>query len=398
MAGLKSRLRSGAMDSFKARLHPRVIVTPEHRAFVQKALLSSALQGRMVLQGIEPPAEYLEISLTTVSLDSNFDASIDISFEGADAGSTTSLLLDSGNSVLIVPRWEDIAALPNAGTDYRILGTGPEPWGCPANIVQGPIKLATTHGQTVTLNNCVFYACTGGPPAGGDRTANFGAGCLSPWSGSGWNTPAGIPVAMQAPLSYNTDYPYAEFSYAPLDQVLGARGTPTVTTDGSYLRLYKALPDGYQMMAIIPQLEWMALKAEGLSIGGVQTLWPGTIQPQIAMIDTGGGPVFLSDPSGLLYDKQWPDPVANPLWTSSSVNCQSSRDSIEVQLGDGTTSISYAIDPSSLPAAVQGLTLVMCETNAYMMGQQGMNIGGISALVNYVLVDYRDAQVGLKAK
>jgi hypothetical protein len=33
-----------------------------------------------------------------------------------------------------------------------------------------------------------------------------------------------------------------------------------------------------------------------------------------------------------------------------------------------------------------------------MMEQQGMNIGGISALVNSVLIDYADRKVGFKAK
>jgi hypothetical protein len=47
---------------------------------------------------------------------------------------------------------------------------------------------------------------------------------------------------------------------------------------------------------------------------------------------------------------------------------------------------------------VQGLTLVMCKLNSFMMGKQGMNTGGISALVNYILVDYQQSQVGLKPK
>jgi hypothetical protein len=33
-----------------------------------------------------------------------------------------------------------------------------------------------------------------------------------------------------------------------------------------------------------------------------------------------------------------------------------------------------------------------------MRGYDGMNIGGTSALFNYILVDYASAKVGLKAK
>jgi hypothetical protein len=47
---------------------------------------------------------------------------------------------------------------------------------------------------------------------------------------------------------------------------------------------------------------------------------------------------------------------------------------------------------------VQWLTLVMGELNSFMTGQQGMNIGGLSALVNYILADYQKFQVGLKPK
>ena len=108
--------------------------------------------------------------------------------------------------------------------------------------------------------------------------------------------------------------------------------------------------------------------------------------------------MFLSDPNGYVYSKSWPDPVANPSWTSDSADCQSTSDTIIIELGDSMTSYTYGINTSDLPPTVQGLALVMCKVNSYMMGQQGMNIGGISALVNYVLVDFKGCRVGLKPK
>jgi len=36
--------------------------------------------------------------------------------------------------------------------------------------------------------------------------------------------------------------------------------------------------------------------------------------------------------------------------------------------------------------------------NELMQGQYGMNIGGLSALANYILVDYKNARVGFKPK
>jgi hypothetical protein len=116
------------------------------------------------------------------------------------------------------------------------------------------------------------------------------------------------------------------------------------------------------------------------------------------MIDTGGGPMFLSDPNGYVYEGAWPDPVDNPIWTCGSVKCQSTRGPVSVGLSDGKASMSYAIDPSLLPASAQGLTLVMCEMNEFMWGQQGMNVGGLSALFVDILVDYANARVGIKPK
>ena len=118
----------------------------------------------------------------------------------------------------------------------------------------------------------------------------------------------------------------------------------------------------------------------------------------VAIIDTGGGPVFLSDPNGYVYKTEWPDPADNPTWTSSSVACRSTADLIGIQVGDGTNAYSYVLDPSQFPQAAQGLTLVMCEENHYMMGQQGMNTGGITALTNYLMINYKDAKVGFKPK
>jgi hypothetical protein len=259
------------------------------------------------------------------------------------------------------------------------------------------VSLSTTAGATFVLDNCVFYACTADPPAGGDRTANFGAGCLSPWSASGWNTPDGVNVTLQAPLSYNTAYPFAVFDYASAATIQGA---PNVTqvVGGSSLVLSKTLPPGYTVFDILPQLEWMSVRPIVLSIGDTKTQWPGTIAAPIAVIDTGGGPVFLSDPNGYVYNTAWPDPVPNPDWTSSSDSCESTGDEIALTLGNGASSFSYTIDPSLFPRAMQGLTLVMCKANFYMMRQQGMNIGGISALVNRILIDYVGRRVGFQSK
>ena len=144
----------------------------------------------------------------------------------------------------------------------------------------------------------------------------------------------------------------------------------------------------------------MSLIPKSLTIGTVATQWPGAVTSPIAMVDTGGGPVFLSDPNGYVYNASWPLPATCPMWTSTSESCVCVSDDVTLELvaSDQSTSIKYTIHTSDLPPSVQGLTMVMCKVNRYMMGQQGMNIGGISALFNSILIDYANAKVGLKPK
>jgi hypothetical protein len=71
------------------------------------------------------------------------------------------------------------------------------------------------------------------------------------------------------------------------------------------------------------------------------------VEPIFPCGDTGGGPVFLSDPNGYVYRGTWPEPVANPCWTSPrSISCQSTKDKIVVAIGDKNNSFSYPIDTS----------------------------------------------------
>jgi hypothetical protein len=377
-------------------LHSSIDLTPAHRTAIRTAfaeLRSHSQEAFAAVPEAAAPASY-EFPLSTVSLNLNFDAYITVSFPGAPTGTSASLLVDSGNSMLIVPRWEDIQSIPGYQTTYTVLGASHEPWGCPANVVKGPIELIAANGTPFVIEDCVFYACTGNP-AGGSRTANLGTGCLNPWTSSSWNTPL-AGVTMQSPLSYS-NYPYAEFDYASAGQVMQAGGAGPALAGDSVLRLYAAAPDGYSMFAIIPNCEWMSLAPKSLRIGGTLTQWPGP-GAAIAMVDTGGGPVFLSDPDGFVYATHWPDDVANPDWAANSVSCQSTEASVGVELGDSNGSYTYTIDDSTFPPAVQGLTIVMCKQNQYMMGQRGMNIGGISALANYILIDFQNKRIGLKSK
>jgi hypothetical protein len=391
--GLEELGEGAAMTFFPQSLHPTVVRSPEIEAeaiakFEHFPRVETSFR-RTVSEQVPLP-DSVSIPLTTISASANFDAFINIAYRGQATGIATMLTVDSGNSMLVVPRWEDLEGL--AG--YTVLGRGKEPWGSPANIVRGPIEIPTSDGSLHTLDDCVFYACTGG-----SRTGNFGTGCITPWTANGWNVPAGIGVVMQSPLTYNKDYAFVEFNYEPADLLLSANPVARISR-GSQLVLYRSQPPGYQMLETIQNLEWMSLYVSGLSIGGARTQWPNLTRAPIAMVDTGGGPVFLSDPDGYLHATQWPGSVSCPAWTSGSQGCQcvSSDISIELQNAISTEKYEYSIELENMPASVQGLSLVMCKNNQYMQDHYGMNIGGISALFNLILVDYDSCRVGLKPK
>ena len=382
----------------KPSLHPPVISSAETAALAERQLLS-LLPARATLDAELAPdlSGFIEIPLTTVSESMNFDSFISVGFSSSVTPSALfPLTFDTGNPMLVVPYWEDIEALPDWQSNYQILCAGNEPWGCPANVVMGPIQILTKANRTYTLPNCVFYACTA--DSGGSRTATFGAGKIKIPPTACGNT------VMLSPLEYNPARPYMEINLAPATDIFAEDGSLKVAP-GSFLKLYREMPTGYDIFDIVPNMYWMSLVPLSLSIGKTKTGWPGNIASPIAMIDTGGGAANLSDPGGQLFNHHWPDTVPNPGWVKDSVNgchastkCNSTKTDITIELGDAEGSLTYTIDTQALPPSVRGLTLVMCENNCFMEGENGMNIGGVSALSLSVLVDYLNARVGLKIK
>lgn len=375
------------MNVSQPRLHRSVALTPDERVAVEQMIKTGHAKRMTRLQGMVAATDAYAIPLGTISRDGNFDAYI--SLRPRDCANTR-MLVDTGNNMLVLPRWEDIAALPNWQNSFTVLSSGHEPWGCPANLVRGPIEIDAEGGSTFVIENCIFYACTADVPNGGGRTANYGAGILSP-------SPFDGATPLKPPQAFNPDFPFAEFDFEPLSRVMSFSRELQVAS-GSTLRISKAAPPDYRMLEIVQNTSWMALVPKSLSIGPIITRWPNPARPAIAMIDTGGGPVFLSDPDGYLYNETWPPTAANPGWTAESLPCVSTGGAIGVELGDARTTFSYRLDTSAMTATVSGLTLVMCADNQYMRGQYGINIGGVSALSIGILIDYQRALVGLKSK
>ena len=268
-------------------LHPILLTDKQHRIHAHRGMSTVlALRPRLdVLRAADGVP--VSIPLTTISQEGNFDAWIEVQFPTASGPVVASLLVDSGNSTMIIPYGENLAGAP----EYTVLGTINEPWGCRANVMKGPVQIITSDGSIYQIDNCVFYACIENN-AQGERTANFGTGRVSPWSANEWNTRDGLGVTIQSPLSYNVTYPYAEFVYAPAETMFSSAATPHVN-DGSLLILHATRPSGFTMLEIIPNLGWMSVVPGALTIGSTATAWPGSVASPIAMVDTGGGPCFF---------------------------------------------------------------------------------------------------------
>ena len=120
------------------RLHPNLITTDEQRDLVRQKVQS--LVSRRPKRDIKRAAtdSRVPILLTTISQWGNFDSWIQVQFPNP-AGAPIEvppLLVNSGNTTMIIPNGEDLVGVPG----YTVLGTATEPWGCPANVVQGTLR------------------------------------------------------------------------------------------------------------------------------------------------------------------------------------------------------------------------------------------------------------------
>ncbi len=378
----------------RSALHPTVVQDPPDVQFVSTSLATMVDARRLAATAAVVPADDADIRviIDSVSKDGNFDAYIHIGLVGG--AQDIKLMVDSGNSSLILPSFDAISQLPDFDKNYEVAPEiVTEPWKAEARLVTGPIVLPCEGGGTYTIARCQFYACIG-LNQNGEYTANFGIGCVTPWKVG--DTENGL----QSPLSYDPDYTCVQVDYAPVDQVLSASDVPHVAP-GSLLILSKGQPGGYPMMFdILPDTPWMSLRPLSLYIGNDQTEWPGGRKAtSVAMVDTGGGAVFLSDPQNYLGRLNFPGAVPAELpennWPAS---CAGISDDLAFSLSDGNQSMSFSLPTAALPQSVQGLSLVVCQDNPYMFGWDGMNIGGLTALFYSILIDYKNAKVSFRAK
>jgi hypothetical protein len=389
--------REAIVSIVRKALHAAVLQTPFHHDVVAEKIGSQVEASTRAFPRRAAIGPSIQIPLSTISRACNFDAYISLRFGNPQRSIMVSLVADSGNDTLVLPSFDDIKALPNFPADYTVLSESiHEPFRCPAKLLHGPIVIPTPQGD-FRIEGCDFFACTGqiGPQG---PTANFGTGWISRWTT--FTDDSQKKFTVRPPLRTGANpYRYLEFDYAAAATVLSCGDAPMVAP-GSKLTLTNTAPAEYQMFEIAkgPNDWWMSIQVRSLTIGGTKVDWPGPPYP-MAMVDTGGGPVLLSDPDGYFYKTTWPDSVDLPTWidTSSSL-CQAVKDPLVMEIGDGNSWLSYPIDTSKLPETVQDLTLVLCKDCSYLQGNAGVNIGGISALSNLILIDNHLGQVGFKSK
>jgi hypothetical protein len=391
-------------------LHAPVIVSDEHHTLVQAkmaALLAKRPPAQPVVRtaALSTPAS-VTIPLPAVSLTSNFDSFIQIQLRLKATPSDQvpaliePMIVDTGNSSLIVPNGEDLIDEP----DYTILARNvEEPWGCLANIYQGPVDIPTADGTLYTIPQCIFFGCIANNKKD-KRTANFGAGRIEPLELKG-----GVP--MPSALGQDPNYPYAEFDLVAADKMFSAASGPQVV-EGSRLILHAAFPDDFAnaMIDIVHDRIWMSVvpQTQSLLVNGFATGWPPPAPPAaspdlpgrpdyLALVDTGGGPLLIADPDGLVWSKT-ATPAECPCWAEAAWKCVA--DSFTLALVDASDRNPYAfsISTKDLPPPAAGLTAVISEDTSIIQGQDGLNIGGIFALTNRILVDYRDVRVGFLHK
>ena len=110
----------------RAALHHAVPLPKGHKPRPRRAKPGRAgrfFMGILRMVGVAPPAS-VDISLSTVALNSSFDAYIYVSFAGSPPDTNVSLLLDSGNTVLVVPTLGGHSGYTQLASAIHFIGPG----------------------------------------------------------------------------------------------------------------------------------------------------------------------------------------------------------------------------------------------------------------------------------
>ena len=293
-----------------------------------------------------PPADGTDVA--------NYDSFISVEYRkgGEWVPTTETMLFDTGSVALILPYYKNLDA-----TKYRTIKDNiTEPWGCPAKILKGPIRLGG-----MEIPECQFIACTG-PNTYKRRTHICGA------SISSRNEPYVYPSSPIVQVCKKLKRPFFEV---------------VINTSNlkSQVSFFSNKPPSYSQknvggpFPIIPNENWTAIAIEGIKVDGtkwqklpqgcpagepdcgcyvdnqcwgsidydeancanefIDAKWCMASNPAnkyIGLLDTGGGPIMINDDKQQSLASVFKNTTKCPGWLSSSLGAQCFSDQITVSI------------------------------------------------------------------
>ncbi len=256
------------------------------------------------------------ISLTGPPVDAlvdNYDSFISVEYHKGGNWTPTmkTMVFDTGSDALILPDFTLLDA-----TKYTVIADNIyEPWGCPAKILKGPIRL----GMTMEIPECQFVACTA-PNSSGNRTGICGAS-----------------IGLR-----DTDGPYPR---SPIVQLCRQLKRPfceiVINTSNlnSQVSFFSNKPSSYSQKNVggpfpmIPNIPWTAIAIEGIKVDGNSTEWQvSSANEHIGLLDTGGGPVMINDDPQQSLVSAFKKTSNCPGWVSPSSGAKCFSDQITVNI------------------------------------------------------------------
>ena len=226
------------------------------------------------------------------------------------------MIFDTGSVFLILPYFSNLDP-----EKYQVVEDNiKEPWGCPAKIVKGPIRL----GKTIKITDCYFIACTD-VNTNGTRTHICGSSVGSRSDYTGATSPI-MQVCQQLKRSF-FEVVINEKSPTSKSQIKFSTNKPAIynqkTVGGPF--------------PIIKKINLTAIAIQGLYIDDAKPMarWDHdpTI-PYIGLLDTGGGPIMINDDvNGSLKNNGFNEPSTNcPSWSTLIPYSECFKDQVTVQI------------------------------------------------------------------
>jgi len=249
-------------------------------------------------------------------LQANYDNYISVEYRKGGSWTPTmeTMVFDTGSNALILPDFSLLDA-----TKYTVIEDNiQEPWGCPAKILKGPIRL----GMSMEIPECEFVACTA-PNASGNRTHICGASIGQYVISSGL-----YPSSPIVQLCVQLKRPFFEI-------VINEKSTNL----NSQINFFTNKPSSYSQknvggpFPVVPNIPWTAIAIEGIKVDGNSTKWQvSSASKHIGLLDTGGGPVMINDDPQQSLVPVFKKTSDCPGWVSPSLGAQCFSDQITVNI------------------------------------------------------------------